>query len=460
MSDQFEGPVLRGQEIGGWTPEAIPRMQEGFEVYYDDIRRKHGFDPTTVPGDTLVELAIGYGNHAEHMRKIQRQPYYDTGVPVYGENFSNKILPYYIGEGEDLMLSKKHNISVRTIDCTLAEENYIMDCFNRLGAITGFEMRRVLEIKNAVIDIHLQNEVDAGRRDVDARSAGTSLPGKSHEQYWRTILWTRAGARRGPDASEDMRKADQQIAIMHELGHAFGLSHPGFNQTGFNQYYNKLDTLMSYIDPQVKEGIDPKQVSISDMPLPEDYNELEASSLKENFSEFLQGAESLTGIIDIKHRDEGLDWLYEGGDDAYTARMVFNDIASMSDEFDYSYHGINGKEDICGTGIDDVIYSYGGNDRLYLTPGFDLISTGKGRDKIYITAESILATDSYTFVEDFNPKKDQLALDDVDEFAGSLDIIEIGNCAALVFDSSPVAIFNGVTFDEFMQADIPRMLLG
>ena len=109
--------------------------------------------------------------------------------------------------------------------------------------------------------------------------------------------------------------------------------------------------------------------------------------------------------------------------------------------------------------IDDVIYAHGGSDRLYLTPGFDLILTGTGRDKLYITAESILATDSYSLVEDFNPKKDQLALDDVDEFVGSLDIIEIGNCAAIVFDSAPVAIFNGVTLDEFMQADIPSSFL-
>ena len=96
---------------------------------------------------------------------------------------------------------------------------------------------------------------------------------------------------------------------------------------------------------------------------------------------------------------------------------------------------------------------------MYLTPSFDLVLPGTGKDKLYITAESVLATNSYFLVEDFNPKKDQLALEDVDEFMDSLDIVEIGNCAAIVFDSAAVAIFNGVTLDEFMQADIPGSFL-
>ena len=96
---------------------------------------------------------------------------------------------------------------------------------------------------------------------------------------------------------------------------------------------------------------------------------------------------------------------------------------------------------------------------MYLTPGFDLILTGTGKDTLYITAESVLATDSYSLVEDFDPKKDQLEFEDVDMFIDSLSIVEIGNCAAIVFDSAPVAIFNGVTLDEFMQADIPGSFL-
>ena len=81
--------------------------------------------------------------------------------------------------------------------------------------------------------------------------------------------------------------------------------------------------------------------------------------------------------------------------------------------------------------------------------------TGTGKDTLYITTESVLATDSYSLVEDFDPKKDQLEFEDVDMFIDSLSIVEIGNCASIVFNSAPAAIFNGVTLDEFMQADIP-----
>ena len=85
--------------------------------------------------------------------------------------------------------------------------------------------------------------------------------------------------------------------------------------------------------------------------------------------------------------------------------------------------------------------------------------TGTGKDALYITVESVLAADSYSLVEDFDPKKDRLEFEDIDEFIDSLSIVEIGNCAAIIFDSAPVAIFNGVTLDEFMQADIASSLL-
>ncbi len=160
----------------------------------------------------------------------------------------------------------------------------------------------------------------------------------------------------------------------------------------------------------------------------------------------------------IEDLDVGYDALYDRSD-AYTNHGNLSKLKENSDEFDYSYHGINGNEKIVGSDIDDIIYAHGGRDRLYLTPGFDLILTGTGKDTLYITTESVLATDSYSLVEDFDPKKDQLEFEDVDIFIDSLSIVEIGNCAAIVFDSAPVAIFNGVTLDEFMQADIPSSFL-
>ena len=135
--------------------------------------------------------------------------------------------------------------------------------------------------------------------------------------------------------------------------------------------------------------------------------------------------------FNIEDLDAGYDSLYDRSD-AYANHGNLSKLKENSDEFDYSYHGINGNEKIVGSDIDDIIYAHGGRDRLYLTPGFDLILTGTGKDTLYITTESVLATDSYSLVEDFDPKKDQLELEDIDEFIDSLSIVEIGNCAAIV----------------------------
>ena len=162
--------------------------------------------------------------------------------------------------------------------------------------------------------------------------------------------------------------------------------------------------------------------------------------------------------FNIEDLDEGYDSLSDRSD-AYANHGTLSKLKENPGNYDYGYHGINGKEDIYASPIDEIIYAHGGRDRLYLTPGFDLILTGTGKDTLYITTESVLATDSYSLVEDFDPKKDQLEFEDVDMFIDSLSIVEIGNCAAIVFDSAPVAIFNGVTLDEFMNADIPSSFL-
>ena len=93
--------------------------------------------------------------------------------------------------------------------------------------------------------------------------------------------------------------------------------------------------------------------------------------------------------FNIEDLDVGYDSLYDRLD-AYANHGNLSKLKENSEEFDYSYHGINGKEDIYGSQINDIIYAHGGDDRLYLTPGFDLILTGAGKDTLYITAVWIL----------------------------------------------------------------------
>ena len=466
MTNGYEGPKTKGKDVEGWFGKG-EKLERHYEVSYLDVLdlmggrdQFEGNYPDILPGNKIVHAALKYGqNDADFLKKIQRQPYSQPGVSERG---ANKLITYYIGQGENVELSKARDITIETIKCNQQEVRNIVDYFDLMENITGFEIERVGRIEEAAIDIHLQAKLNVGKEDDGQIHTGISLPGSSaNEQYWRTILWTRASEENwhkmgfGGLTDEELQAISSQT-ILHELGHAFGLSHPGQSRSGANPYYNWLDTLMSYVVPVLEDEIDPRE-QLDVLPIPTEYNEVEVDVLRDNFTEFLANDPGKYPII-IEDRGEGFEWFYEGLD-PYTRHSALTKLTENTSRYDYSYHGINGNEKIVGSEIDDIIYAHGGRDRLYLTPGFDLILTGTGKDTLYITTESVLATDSYSLVEDFDPKKDQLEFEDVDMFIDSLSIVEIGNCAAIVFDSAPVAIFNGVTLDEFMQADIPSSFL-
>lgn len=62
-------------------------------------------------------------------------------------------------------------------------------------------------------------------------------------------VWRLASFRESPFQDIAQKEADTRATIRHELGHSFGLSHPGAQQDGYNPAFNQLDTVMSYNVP-------------------------------------------------------------------------------------------------------------------------------------------------------------------------------------------------------------------
>ena len=157
-------------------------------------------------------------------------------------NDGDEILDYYIDKsfGWDYLGNANGRIdtAIHSVGHSITDIVFIQDIFNRLDPLIDLDFRRQDTNYGTEIDFYSVNYVSSwGDEPIvgQARARGGRLAGGGGA--WWDVLW------RDTDGLVSLNDFDRNT-IVHEIGHALGLSHP--NNDPFNGNWNTDDTVMSY----------------------------------------------------------------------------------------------------------------------------------------------------------------------------------------------------------------------
>ncbi len=156
-----------------------------------------------------IKLSSAISN-AHHIEKIKW---------IFEDYIDDKAIPYYIHNGGDVY--DVGGSEIQTLDSS-EYKDFIVEIFTAIDEIIDLDFILWDHNDGSLIDIY------------STQHDGSAIIG-------RTIL------RKGwidVDFKIIAEKWDNKITILHEIGHALGLSHP--NDDGFDINYSIEDTLMSY----------------------------------------------------------------------------------------------------------------------------------------------------------------------------------------------------------------------
>ena len=157
-------------------------------------------------------------------------------------NDGDEILDYYIDKsfGWDYLGNANGRIdtAIHSVGHSITDIVFIQDIFNRLDPLIDLDFRSRDTNYGTEIDFYSVNYVSSwGDEPIvgQARARGGRLAGGGGA--WWDVLW------RDTDGLVSLNDFDRNT-IVHEIGHALGLSHP--NNDPFNGNWNTDDTVMSY----------------------------------------------------------------------------------------------------------------------------------------------------------------------------------------------------------------------
>lgn len=142
----------------------------------------------------------------------------DFNINYYIEDYPGD---YQLFNG-DIVVAYEHSFE---------DELYIQNIFNALDSLLGLSFTRVFDKTTADIDIYSVQE-NFSWEDTIVGQVQPVVRGA----YW-DVLW------KDTDGLEELSQLDK-YSIIHEIGHALGLSHP--NEDPYNSLWNSTDTVMSY----------------------------------------------------------------------------------------------------------------------------------------------------------------------------------------------------------------------
>ncbi|WP_269615700.1 hypothetical protein [Prochlorococcus marinus] len=153
--------------------------------------------------------------------------------PIYKDYLGDKNVPYYIHSGgdtayvgweEDSQNTNNDDRNVQTVD-SKDYKSFIVDSFNQIDSLIDLDFELINNNSDSLINIYATNY------DWNDGTVGEAFAWDNYVDIEFKV-------------TEDVR--ENQITIIHEIGHALGLDHP--DGDGNNSAFDISQTMMSYND--------------------------------------------------------------------------------------------------------------------------------------------------------------------------------------------------------------------
>ena len=278
---------------------------------------------------------------------------------------NGSALKYYIHLAEE-DVSLEDGSSAHSAGHSEEDITFIDNIFLRLDPLVELDFEKRLSFDGTLLDIY---SIDFHSEWDDSTVGQVFDQGAFERSYW-DVLW------RDTDGESTLSEFDAN-SIIHEIGHALGLSHP--DEDPNNEAWNTTDTVMSY-----NEGD--------------------------------RGWDNWFSEADIKALQ--LIWGVETGKEIFAP--INDDNTDAPEEAGNNYFGTNIGDQLTGSNGPDSFQAFSGDDLIYARGGDDVIRMGKGEDYAWggdgadifvVNLKAKKGRKSIDFIMDFQPGVDEILIE-------------------------------------------------
>ncbi len=160
------------------------------------------------------------------------------------DNDNDETMTFYISDTKGLQSIKHYSINdsgileilstitINGIEHREIEKKFIRDTLQSLDKIIDIDFTEMFNDDGSELDIYYIKDASSFQSNV----AGQTIPQQTTIGSWTDILWKMS--------NNSIDNSDHNNTLIHEIGHALGLSHP--YDDPFNKSWNTDHTVMSY----------------------------------------------------------------------------------------------------------------------------------------------------------------------------------------------------------------------